>query len=59
MTGELLERYREKLDISYTLAGIQADVGQLLRAYLRGDSRGKKKNVKQIIRKLDKIHDRI
>lgn len=53
--GALLEKYREKFDTSYTLAGITADVAQLERAYLRGDSRGMKRNVTQIIRKLDKV----
>lgn len=53
--GILLEKYREKLDVSYDIAGIVADVAQLGRAYLRGDSRGIKKNVTQIIRKLEKV----
>lgn len=54
-----LEKYKERLDVSYVLAGIEADVGQLLRAYLRGDTKGKKKNVTQIIKKLDKIHKKL
>lgn len=53
--GVLLEKYREKLSISYDIAGIAADVTQLGRAYLRSDSRGMKKNVAQIIRKLEKV----
>lgn len=53
--GILLEKYRDRLGISYDLFGISADVTQLGRAYLRGDSRGMKKNVLQIIRKLEKI----
>ena len=53
--GVLLEKYREKFETSYNLAGITADVAQLERAYIRGDARGIKKNITQIIRKLDKI----
>jgi len=53
--GILLEKYRDRLAVSYSLFGISADVAQLGRAYLRGDSRGMKKNVLQIIRKLEKI----
>lgn len=53
--GILLEKYREKLEIAYNIAGINADVAQLGRAYLRGDSRGMKKNVTQIIKKLEKV----
>ena len=46
------ENRKEKLDVSYDLFGISADVTQLGRAYLRGDSRGMKKNVLQIKRKM-------
>ncbi len=53
--GILLEKYREKFETSYILAGITADVAQLERAYLRNDSRGMKRNVMQIIRKLEKV----
>lgn len=53
--GILLEKYRKRLQVSYDIAGIAADVTQLGRAYLRGDSRGMKKNVAQIIRKLEKV----
>lgn len=38
--GELLKRYREKLDVSYILAGLEADVAQLHRAYLTGNAKG-------------------
>ncbi len=55
MTSLLLGRYREKLCVAYTIAGINADVAQLSRAYLRGDKRGMKKNVTQIIKKLEKV----
>lgn len=55
--GILLEKYREKLDVAYNISGIGADVNQLLRAYMRGDSRGMKKNVSQIIKKLEKVKD--
>lgn len=53
--GKLLEKYREKFETSYILAGITADVAQLERAYLRSDARGMKRNVTQIIRKLEKV----
>lgn len=53
--GILLDKYREKLAVSYDIAGIATDVTQLGRAYLRSDSRGMKKNVTQIIKKLEKV----
>ncbi len=53
--GVLLEKYRKKLDVSYVIAGISSDVAQLLRAYMRNDSRGMKKNISQIIKKLEKV----
>jgi len=49
------ESRKEKLDVMYTLSGIVADVAQLGRAYLRGDTRGMKTNILQIIRKLEKV----
>ncbi len=55
IVGILLNKAREKLDVSYTLAGLTADVSQLHRAYLKGNSKGKKKNIKQMIRKLEMI----
>lgn len=55
MASQLLARYREKFSVTYVIAGINADVAQLGRAYLRGDKRGMKKNVTQIIKKLEKI----
>lgn len=53
--GILLEKYREKLGVIYDIAGIAADVNQLLRAYMRSDSRGIKKNISQIIKKLERV----
>lgn len=53
--GILLEKYREKLFVIYDIAGIAADVNQLLRAYIRSDSRGIKKNISQIIKKLERV----
>jgi hypothetical protein len=57
--GTHWEVCKEKLDVAYTLFGIGADVNQLARAYIRGESKGVKRNVKQIIAKLDKIHKRL
>lgn len=34
------ERCKEKLDASYVLFGIGADVCQLARSYIRGETRG-------------------
>ena len=53
--GILHERCREKLDIAYTLLGISADVSQLARSYLRNERKGVKRNITQIIKKLEKI----
>lgn len=50
---------KEKLDVAYTLFGIGADVSQLARAYIRGENKGVKRNITQIISKLDKIHKRL
>ncbi len=50
---------KEKLDVVYNLFGIAADVSQLARAYIRGEAKGKKKNISQIITKLQKIQNRI
>ena len=55
--GILLEKCREKVDVSYQLMGIAADVAQLGRAYLRNESKGKKRNINQIIKKLEKVRD--
>lgn len=53
--GTHLDTCKEKLAAAYILAGITADVAQLQRAHLRDDSKGVKRNVIQIIRKLDKV----
>lgn len=53
--GILHDRCRDKLDVVYVLLGISADVGQLARAYLRGEKKGMKKNITQIVRKLEKV----
>lgn len=53
--GILLDKARKKLATAYTLSGINADVAQLGRAYLRGDTKGMKRNVTQIIKKLEKV----
>jgi len=50
---------KEKLETTYVISGITADVAQLNRAYLRGDSKGVRRNVVQIINKLEKIRKRI
>jgi len=55
MASQLLARYREKISVAYNIAGINADVAQLGRAYLRGDNRGMKTNITQIIKKLEKV----
>ena len=55
--GILLEKYRKKLGVIYEIVGIAADVNQLLRAYIRSDSRGIKKNISQIIKKLERVKD--
>jgi len=46
---------KEKLDTAYVLFGIAADVSQLARSYIRGENKGVKRNVTQIISKLEKI----
>jgi len=50
---------KEKLDVTYTLFGIAADICQLARAYLRSEPKGVNRNITQIIRKLEKIRKRI
>ena len=57
--GTHLETCREKLTAAYTLSGITADVAQLQRAHLRDDSKGVKRNVTQIIKKLEKVEKSI
>ncbi len=53
------ESRKEKIDVLYNLSGISADVNQAARAYIRGESKGVKKNISQIISKLEKIRKRI
>lgn len=50
---------KEKLDVSYILFGIAADVCQLARSYIRGEAKGVKINISQIITKLENIRKRI
>lgn len=57
--GTHQETNREKLDIVYQFLGISADAAQCARAYIRGEPKGVKKNISQIIVKLDKIHKRV
>ena len=53
------ETRKEKLDVVYLLTGISADVAQLTRAYIRGENKGVRKNINQIIIQLEKVHKRI
>jgi len=53
------ETRKEKMDVMYVLAGISADVSQLSRAYFRREPKGVKKNIKQIIAKLEKINKKL
>lgn len=53
------ENRKEKLDVSYALFGMGADVCQMARAYLRGESGGVRKNISQMIIKLEKVRKRI
>ena len=53
------ESRKEKIDVLYNLSGISADVNQMARAYIRGEARGVKKNISQIISKLEKVRKRI
>ena len=57
--GNHWEICKEKLDISYVLFGIGADVCQLARSYIRGEAKGVKRNITQIISKLEKIRKKI
>lgn len=57
--GSHWEICREKLDVTYTLFGIAADVSQLARAYIRGENKGVKRNITQMISKLEKIRKRL
>jgi len=53
------ETRKEKIDVLYNLSGISADVNQMARAYIRGESKGIKKNISQIISKLEQVRKRI
>lgn len=53
------KRLKEKLDVSYDLHGISADANQLARANLRNEPKGVRKNISQMITKLEKIRKRI
>ena len=53
------ETRKEKIDVLYHFSGISADVNQMARAYIRGEAKGVKKNISQMITKLDKIQKRI
>lgn len=53
------ENRKEKLDVCYDLFGLSADVNQIGRAYLRGNPKGVKRNISQMIVKLEKIRKRI
>ena len=57
MTHE--ETRKEKIDVLYNFSGLSADVNQMARAYIRGESKGVKKNLSQMIIKLEKIRKRI
>ena len=50
---------KEKLDVSYNIFGLGADMNQMGRAYLRSDPKGVRRNITQIITKLEKIRKRI
>jgi len=53
------ETRKEKLEVVYLLDGISADVSQLSRAYIRGENKGVRRNIVQIITQLEKIQKRI
>lgn len=53
------ENRKEKIDVLYNFSGISADVNQAARAYIRGEAKGIKRNISQIITKLEKIQKRI
>ena len=50
---------QEKIDVLYILSGLSADASQLARAYIRGEAKGVKKNISQIISKFEKVQKRI
>ena len=53
------ETRKEKIDVLYILSGISADVNQMARAHIRGEIKGVKRNISQIITKLEKIRKKI
>ena len=53
------ELRKEKIEVLYNLSGISADVNQMARAYIRGEAKGIKKNISQIISKLEQVRKRI
>lgn len=53
------ETRKDKIDVLYQLSGISADVNQAGRAYIRGEPKGVKRNISQIITKLEKVRKRI
>lgn len=53
------ENRKEKIDVLYHFSGISADVNQAARAYIRGEPTGVKRNITQMIKKLEKIRQRI
>lgn len=57
--GTREESRQEKIAVLYNFSGISADVNQAARAYIRGESEGVKKNISQMITKLEKIRKRI
>jgi len=53
------ETRKEKIDVLYNISGISADVNQMGRAYIRGEAKGVRKNISQIISKLEKVSKKI
>lgn len=53
------ENRKEKIDVLYQISGIGADANQMARAYIRGEPAGVKRNISQMIKKLEKIRKRI
>jgi len=53
------ESRQDKIDVLYNISGISADVNQMGRAYIRGEAKGVKRNISQIISKLEKVRKRI
>jgi len=57
--GSHWEACKEKLDVAYTLFGIGVDVNQLARSYIRNEKVGVRRNISQMITKLEKVRKRI